>query len=256
MTHLKSLLLAGCAVVLGLTSVAHAETASKAATKSAFTDEQRAEMQDVIRNFILDNPEVLMESVNRYRDKEQKKKEEGSVKVLKENMSFLNNGKHPQIGNPKGDITVVEFFDYNCGYCKHALKAVQELTEKDKNVKVLFMEFPILSPTSTVASKWAVAANMQGKYWAFHQATLESTAPKDAENLAKIAQSVGMDVEKAKKDATGKEVEAYMASVRDFGEKLNVTGTPAFIVGQQIVRGYVEYPAFQTIINDERKKSK
>lgn len=250
MTNLKSLLLAGCAVVLGLTSVAHAET------KPAFSDDQRAAMQDIIRNFILDNPEVLMESVNRFRDKEQKQKEEGSVKVLKDNMSFLTNGKHPQIGNPKGDMTVVEFFDYNCGYCKHALKAVQELTEKDKNVKVLFMEYPILSPASSLASKWAVAANMQGKYWAFHQATLESTAPKDDENLAKIAQSVGMDVEKAKKDAAGKEVEDYMASVKAFGEKLNVTGTPAFIVGQQIVRGYVEYPAFQTIINDERKKSK
>jgi protein-disulfide isomerase len=249
-TNLKSILLAGCAVVLGLTSVAHAET------KPAFSDDQRAAMQDVIRNFILDNPEVLMESVNRFRDKEQQKKEESSVKVLKENMSFLTNGKHPQIGNPKGDITVVEFFDYNCGYCKHALKSVQELTEKDKNVKVLFMEFPILSPTSAVASKWAVAANMQGKYWEFHQATLESTAPKDDENLAKIAKSVGMDVEKAKKDAAGKEVEDYMASVKAFGEKLNVTGTPAFIVGQQIVRGYIEYPAFQTIINDERKKSK
>ncbi|OFW90397.1 MAG: hypothetical protein A3B66_10020 [Alphaproteobacteria bacterium RIFCSPHIGHO2_02_FULL_46_13] len=250
MTHLKSLLLAGCAVVIGLTSVAHAET------KPPFSEDQRAAMQDIIRNFILDNPEVLMESVNRFRDKEQQKKEESSVKVLKDNMSFLTNGKHPQIGNPKGDITVVEFFDYNCGYCKHALKAVQELTEKDKNVKVLFMEYPILSPASSLASKWAVAANMQGKYWAFHQATLESTAPKDDENLAKIAQSVGMDVEKAKKDAAGKEVEDYMASVKAFGEKLNVTGTPAFIVGQQIVRGYVEYPAFQTIINDERKKSK
>jgi protein-disulfide isomerase len=256
-TNLKSLLLAGCAVLIGATSVAHAETAPVTAKgKVALTEDQRVAMEDLVRNFILDNPEVLMESVNRYRDKEQKKQEEGSVKVLKDNMSFLNNSKHPQIGNPKGDITIVEFFDYNCGYCKHALKSVQELTEKDKNVKVLFMEFPILSPTSTTASKWAVAANMQGKYWAFHQATLESTAPKDDANLAKIAASVGMDVEKAKKDANGKEVEAYMASVKAFGDKLNVTGTPAFIVGDQIVRGYVEYPAFQTIVDGERKKSK
>ena len=254
MTNFKSLLLAGCAVIIGATSAAHAETSSTAG-KLPFNEGQRAAMEDFVRNFILDNPEVLMESVNRYRDEEVKKKEEGSVKVLKENMSFLNSGKHPQIGNPKGNVTVVEFFDYNCGYCKHALKAVQELTEKDKNVRVIFMEFPILSAASTVASKWAVAANMQGKYWAFHQATLESNAPKDEENLAKIAQSVGMDVEKAKKDAAGKEVENYMASVRSFGDKLSVTGTPAFIIGEQIIRGYVEYPAFQTIVDNERKKS-
>lgn len=237
--------------------MAHAETAPVAAKgKLPFAEDQRAAMEDFVRNFILDNPEVLMESVNRYRDKEQKKQEEGSVKVLKDNLGFLNNSKHPQIGNPKGDITVVEFFDYNCGYCKHALKSVQELTEKDKNVKVIFMEFPILSPTSTVASKWAIAANMQGKYWAFHQAALESTAPKDDTNLAKIAQSVGMDVDKARKDAESKEVETYLASIKDFGGKLNVSGTPAFIIGQQIVRGYVEYPAFKTIVDDERKKSK
>lgn len=257
MTNFKSLLLTGCAVLIGATSVAHAETSPAAAKgKLPFSEDQRAAMEDFVRNFILDNPEVLMESVNRYRDQEVKKKEEGSVKVLNDNISFLNNSKHPQIGNPKGDVTVVEFFDYNCGYCKHALKAVQELTEKDKNVKVIFMEFPILSPASSVASKWAVAANMQGKYWAFHQAALESAAPKDDVNLAKIAQSVGMDVEKAKKDANGKEVEAYMASVREFGDKLSVTGTPAFIVGQQIIRGYVEYPAFKTIVEDERKKAK
>lgn len=256
MTNLKSLLLAGCAVILGVTSVAHAESAPTKAAKLPFSEDQRAAMEDFVRNFILDNPEVLMESVNRFRNQEQKKKEENSIGVLKQNMSFITNGKHPQIGNPKGDVTVVEFFDYNCGYCKHALKAVQELTEKDKNVKVIFMEFPILSQTSAVASKWAVAANMQGKYWEFHQAALESNAPKDDENLAKIAQSIGMNVEKAKKDVGGKEVEAYMASVRSFGDKLNVTGTPAFIIGQQIVRGYIEYPAFQTIVDDERKKSK
>lgn len=257
MTYFKSLLLAGCAVLIGSTSVAQAETSPLAAKgKLPFSEDQRAAMEDFVRKFILDNPEVLMESVNRYRASEQKKQEEGAVSVLKQNMSFLSNGKHPQIGNPKGDITVVEFFDYNCGYCKHALKSVQELTDKDKNVKVIFMEFPILSPTSATASKWAVAANMQGKYWAFHQAALESTAPKDDANLAKIAQSVGMDVEKARKDAEGKEVEAYMKSVREFGDKLKITGTPAFIVGQEIVRGYVEYPAFQTIVDDERKKSK
>ncbi|MBL8641232.1 MAG: DsbA family protein [Alphaproteobacteria bacterium] len=255
MIYLKSLFLAGCAVIFGATSFAHAEPSAQA-QKLPFREDQRAAMEDFVRNFILDNPEILMESVNRFRDKEVKKKEEQSISVLKENMNFLSNPQHPRIGNPNGDITVVEFFDYNCGYCKHALKSVQELTQKDKNVKVVFMEFPILSATSTLASKWALAANMQGKYWAFHQAVLESNAPKDDDNLIKIAKSVGMDIEKAKKDVAGKEIESYMASVRGFGEKLSVTGTPAFIVGQQIVRGYIEYPAFQTIVDGERNKSK
>jgi len=255
-TYLRSLLLAGCAALIGLTSAAQAEPAKAPVSKLPFSEDQRAAMEDFVRNFILDNPEVLMESVNRFRTESEKKKEEGSIEVLKQNKAYFDNGKHPQIGNPKGDVTVVEFFDYNCGYCKRALSAVQELVQNDKNVRILFLDFPILSPESAVAAKWAVAANMQGKYWEFHQAILESPAPKNEENLANIAKTVGLDVEKLKKDADGKEVEKYLADVKDFGAKLNVTGTPAFIVGEQIIRGFVEYPAFKTIVEDERKKKK
>lgn len=255
MTSTKSIFLTLCAALIGFTSVAQAET-TPSATKLPFPEDQRAAMEDFVRNFILDNPEVLMESVNRFRTEEEKKKEEGSVNILKENMGFLTSGKHPEIGNSKGDVMVVEFFDYNCGYCKHAMQAVRELSEKDKNVRIIFMEYPILSPQSVMASKWAVAANMQGKYWAFHQELLQSSAPKDEANLTKIAEKVGLDVAKLKKDAEGKDVEAYMTSVKEFGQKLNISGTPAFIIGEKIVRGYVEYPAFKTIVDDERKKAK
>ncbi len=261
MTLTKTLLLTACAFAFGFSTLpaqaaeqAAAEKPAAEKAKLPFDENQRAAMEDFVRNFILDNPEVLMESVNRYRQAEAQKKEEGAVKVLKDNMAFLKNGKHPETGNKKGDVLVVEFFDYNCGYCKHALKSVQELTQKDKNVHVVFMEFPILSPQSTVASKWAVAANKQGKYWEFHQALLESNAPKDEDNLSKIAKSVGLDVDKLKKDAGSKEVEEYLASVKDFGDKLDVTGTPAFVVGSQIVRGYLEYEPFKTIVDEERKK--
>lgn len=251
----KSIFLTLCAATIGFTNLAHAEAVAPAA-KLPFPEEQRAAMEDFVRNFILNNPEVLMESVNRFRANEEKKKEEGALTILKENMGFVTSGKHPQIGNPKGDVTVIEFFDYNCGYCKHAMQTVRELSEKDKDVKIIFMEYPILSPQSTTASKWAVAANMQGKYWEFHQELLGSSAPKDDANLTKMAEKVGLDVAKLKKDAEGKEVEAYIASVKEFGQKLNVTGTPAFIIGGQIIRGYVEYPAFKTIVDDERKKVK
>lgn len=253
MTSTKSFFLTLCAAFLGFTSIANAETPASPA-KLPFPEEQRAAMEDFVRNFILNNPDVLMESVNRFRAEEEKKKEEGSVTILKENMGFVTSGKHPEIGNPKGDVTVIEFFDYNCGYCKHAMQTVRELSEKDKNVRIIFMEYPILSPQSVMASKWAVAANMQGKYWAFHQELLGSSAPKDEVNLAKMAEKVGLDVAKLKKDAEGKEVEAYMASVKEFGQKLNVSGTPAFIVGERILRGFVEYPAFKTMVDDARKK--
>lgn len=257
MTLAKTLFLTCCAFVLGFASVAQAADSKPAATPNLpFNEDQKAALEDFVRNFILDNPEVLMESVNRYRAEEQKKKEESSVAALKEGMGFLTNGKHPQIGNPKGDILVVEFFDYTCGYCKRALHAIQELVEKDKNVKVVFMEYPVLSQQAVVASKWAVAANKQGKYWEFHQALLGSNSPKDEENLAKIATSVGLDVAKLKEDAASKEVDDYMNSIKEFGSQLQVNGTPAFVIGNQIVRGYIEYNAFKTIVDDERKNKK
>lgn len=245
-----SLMLAALAVIaIFAPSSVRAEGA-----QPAFNEAQKAALEDFVRNFILDNPEVLMESVNRYRASEDKKKEEGSLKTLKENMGYINNGKHPEIGNPKGDVLIVEFFDYNCGYCKRAMQTVRKLVENDKKVRVVFMDYPILSPQSTVAAKWAIAANKQGKYWEFHQALLETSAPKDEENLSKIAASVGIDVTKLKKDAESDEVESYLSSVKDFGQKLNVQGTPAFIVGGQILRGFVEYEGFKTIVEGERQK--
>lgn len=261
MTLTKSLLLTVCAVAIGFTAtpVRAAEPAAPAAAPQAklpFSEDQRAAMEDFVRNFILDNPEVLMESVNRFQAKQEKGKEEASAKALKESSSFIYNGTHPEIGNPKGDVTLVEFFDYNCGYCKRAMVAVRELVEKDKNVRVIFMDYPILSAQSTTAAKWAIAANKQGKYWAFHQAMLESSAPKDDENMSKIATSVGLDVAKLKKDAQGKDVDDYLASVKDFGMKLNIQGTPGFIAGEQIIRGFVEYEAMKTIVEGERKKAK
>lgn len=258
MSFIKSFVLTASVLVLGFFGGANAAepTPAPSSAKLPFSEDQRAAMEDFVRNFILDNPEVLMESVNRHRQEEEQKKEEGSLKILKDNIGYLDDGTHPEIGNPKGDITVVEFFDYNCGYCKRALATIQKVVENDKNVRVVFLDYPILSPQSTVAAKWAVAANRQGKYWEFHQAILNSTAPKDEENLAKIAKSVGIDVAKAKKDAAGKEVADYLDGVAEFGHKLNVDGTPAFIVGNQILRGFVEYEGFKTIVETERKAKK
>lgn len=255
MTLSKILLLTICTVLVGYPTLSQAETPNTT-TKTPFSEDQRAALEDFVRNFILDNPEVLMESVNRFRTAEEKKKEEGSVTVLKDNMGFINNGKHPEIGNPKGDVLVVEFFDYNCGYCKRAMEAVRQLQQNDKNIRIVFMDYPILSPQSALAAQWAVAANKQGKYWAFHQALLESSAPKDEENLSTIAKSVGLDVARLKKDADSQDVKSYLAEVKSFGEKLNVTGTPAFTIGNQIIRGFIEFEAFKTIVEEERKKTK
>lgn len=235
---------------------AAAAAPTKAAANLPFSEDQRGAMEDFVRNFILENPEVLMESVNRYRQKQEAAQDEDLLKVLEQESDFVYKGGHPEAGNPKGDVTVVEFFDYNCGYCKRAHGAIAEVMEKDKNVRFIFLEFPILSPQSRVAAEWSLAAAKQGKYWEFHNELMTSPAPKDEENLSKLAKTVGLDVEKLKKDAASEEVKVRLDKVKALAGKLNISGTPGFIVNKEIVRGYVPYDGFKTIIEDARKNEK
>lgn len=253
-SSVKKLMVSAMALaVMAGPATAHAAEAPKA----PFNEEQKAALEDFVRDFIMNNPEVLIESVNKMREAEVKKQDEAAKSALETKKDFFyNNPQLPSVGNPKADITVVEFFDYNCGYCKHALDTVKKNVENDKNVRFVFIDLPILSPQSETAAKWALAANKQGKYWEYYQALLESTAPKSDENLADIAKSVGLDVERLKKDAASDEVSAIIAANHEAARALNVSGTPAFVIGDEIVRGYMEYEGMKSVIADQRKKAK
>lgn len=257
MTQFKNLLmttLAAGSVILPFSAQA-ADPAPVKAAVPAFTEEQNAALEDYVRNFILNNPEVLMESVNRYREKMAVKETEDAQKKLVNHKEGLYNGGHPEIGNPKGDVTVVEFFDYNCGYCKRALETVTKTVENDKNVRVIFIDMPILSPTSTLASKWALAAKKQGKYWELHQALMNSSAPKDEENMEKLAKEAGLDVEKLKKDAADPVLDDVLKKNADIAKDLGINGTPGFVVGDEILRGFMEYDGFKTVVQNARAKT-
>ena len=261
MNLLKTALLSSIAIG-ALSSVAPLPSARAADTPipdtkkpdlSAFTEAQRDALEDYVRSFILNNPEVLMESVNKYHEKTTAKDNEAAKGNLKTQADNLYKGGHPEVGNPKGDITIVEFFDYNCGYCKRALDTVAKTLDNDKNVRMIFIDLPILSPTSSTAAKWALAANKQGKYWELHKALLTSNSPKDEENIAKLAQAAGLDVERLKKDSSDASIEATLKKNAEIAHALNISGTPGFIVGDNILRGYVEYEGFKSIVDLERK---
>lgn len=227
------------------------------AANAHFSESQKKDIDQMIHDYIMNHPEVMMESVRKYQEDQEVKRQQDSIAVLKENSDFFyKNADLPQVGNAKGDITIVEFFDYNCGYCKHAFSAVQKLLESDKNLNFHFVEFPILSEQSNLAAKWALAANKQGKYWEFHQKVITMSGPKSEEGLSKVAQEVGLDVEKLKKDAASDEIKNLLIKNHEMAQKLNISGTPAFIVGDQIIRGYIEDGQFKTLIETERKARK
>ena len=146
----------------------------------------------------------------------------------------------PVAGNPKGDITVVEFFDYNCGYCKRGFHNIRELIEKDSNVRVVFKELPILSKDSEEAAKIALAARAQGKYWELHQALIDSKGRVTEAFALETAGKLGLDVEKLKADKDSDAVKGELARVEALARKMNITGTPHFLVGSEAIGGAPE----------------
>lgn len=204
------------------------------ADASALTKDQ---VEQIVHDYIVNNPKIIMDSVDSYMKHAQ---ETASTEGLKKNQSLLSKDTtSPEAGNPSGDVTVVEFFDYNCHFCKGAFPSLQALLDKDKKVRVVFKEFPILGPSSETAAKWALAAQKQKKYWEFHTAMMNNKEPIDDQLLEKVAKSVGMDVDKAKKDIGSPDILAQLSKNRSLANDLGISGTPAFIIGDQISRGAI-----------------
>lgn len=254
MPHIKPLVLAACAAAALLASISTVSATEKEAP--VFTSEQQTAIKDMVRDFLMENPEVLIESVNRMKAKEEEKQNAEAIKSLDQHRDFIfNNPDMPSTGNAKGDVTVVEFFDYNCGYCKRAFEAVQQTLDTDKNVRFVFVELPILSPQSKIAANYAMAAHKQGKYFEYHRALMMSAEPKTEEMLEKTAKELGLDVEKLKKDALGDDIKTLLEKKVQVAQDLHISGTPGFIIGDQIIRGYIPYEGMKPLIEETRSKA-
>ena len=221
----------------------------------AFTEAQRAEINRMFEDYISNNGRVLVDSVARYQAEEEETalKEQGTK--AQKFLSTLKGKKDlPMTGNPKGDVTIVEFFDYNCGYCRKALTEVTKVVEADKNVRVVFVDMPILGPSSLEISKWSMAANMQGKYFEFHRAVMNKNGQKNETVLSKIAADLGLDVAKMKKDKESEAVNLALQKNLAIADEIGLRGTPAFIIAEQVIGGYVPSEQMKTIIAAARSK--
>jgi protein-disulfide isomerase len=212
-----------------------------AADTSMFTDPQKRGIEQIVKEYLLQNPQVLIEVQGALEQKMAKEEAERTKALVAENAKEIY--RHPDApvaGNPKGDITVVEFFDYNCGYCKRGFHNIRELIEKDSNVRVVFKELPILSKDSEEAAKIALAARAQGKYWEVHQALIESKGRVTEAFALETAGKLGLDVAKLKADKDSDVVKNELARVEALARKMNITGTPHFLVGNEAIGGAPE----------------
>ncbi len=249
-----AILLVGATLALGQsapsstpTPPAAAETAAPApasppeASTSAFTPAQRQELVTIIKDVLLNNPEIMLEVQNALESKMDKIQAERMAVAIKENSAELYRPvASPVVGNAKGDVPVIEFFDYNCGYCKKALSEVSHLIDKDKKVRLILKEFPILAKGSEEASRVALAAKMQGKYWEFHRAMLESQGQANEASALRVAEKIGLDMTKVKKDMASPEVKKEIEDTRLLATKMGIQGTPHFIIGDRIIAGAPE----------------
>jgi protein-disulfide isomerase len=225
------------------TDAAKADASKPDASKAggSFTPAQRRELEALIKDYLVNNPEVMMEIQTALEAKMEKVQSEKMQAAIKENAKDLfKSASAPVVGNANGDITIVEFFDYNCGYCKKAFSDVAQVVEKDKKVRVVMKEFPILSKGSEEAAKVALASRMQNKYWEVHRGLLEMQGQANEASALKVAEKAGLDMAKLKRDMASADVKKEIDDVRKLAQKMGVQGTPNFMVGDRVIAGAPE----------------
>jgi protein-disulfide isomerase len=243
----------------GATAAAPATPGSvqKVAASDSFNPAQKQEIEQIIKKYLIENPEIFVDVQNALEAKMEKEQAEKLKVAIAENASQIYRDPHASVaGNSDGDITVVEFFDYNCGYCKRGLHDVVKLVETDPKVRVVFKELPILSKGSEEASHVALAARMQGKYWEMHKAMLGAKGHMNEAAALKIAEKLGLDMDKLKTDMASPEVKEEIAKSEALAKKMGVNGTPHFLVGDRAIPGAPDdlYDELEKNVTELRKK--
>ena len=230
------------------------------AVAEGFSGEQKAEIEAIIKNYLLQSPEVLREAlvVLAARDKEALEKEREKV-TSDPSSGLFKPPNQAVIGNPNGKVTLVEFFDYNCGYCKRALGDVAQLIKNNPDLRVVLRDFPILSRGSVEAAQISNAffRQFQGeKFWEFHQKLLGSHGPVGKAEALAIAKDLGADMDKLVHDANDPAVATALTESENFAKSLQATGTPTFVVGSDVLVGAVGYDELAAKIANIKKCGK
>lgn len=230
-------------------------TAALAQEKSNFSDAEKREIKGLIRAYLLENPEIINEMVDIMQDKQAAEREKKQQDVIAKNRdAIFNPPEATVIGNVKGDITVVEFFDYNCGYCKQMFPAVMETLADDGKIKLVLKEFPILGPASETAARAALAARKQGKYSELHQALLRHKGSLTDGLILQIAEDQGLDVPQLQTDMKDKSIGDIIERNRDLARDLQISGTPAVFVGERFFPGAISKENLKVAIDEARGK--
>lgn len=259
------------ALTLGLCSLSFAQTnttppaavvQTAPASTPTFSDAQVKQMQKIIHDYLIQNPQVLVEASQAYQDQEMAKAKTKTQQAVTKNVQMLfNSPTSPTVGNLKGDATVIEFLDYQCTHCREMSTVVDNLIKADPKVRIVIKQLPIFGGSSKYAAQASIASSKQGpeKFLAFHRALLEMQLPLTNEKVIEIAKKIGLDTVKLQADIKNKDVDAQINENFKLAQDLGLLGTPAFIIGNrngsrvEYVPGAVTVDSLKTTINQVRK---
>jgi protein-disulfide isomerase len=230
------------------------------ARAAEFTAAQKTAIEAIVKDYLIQNPEVLRDAMVEL-DRRQKEKEQQAQSSITSDPSskLYTSPNQAVIGNARGTATLVEFFDYNCGYCKRALGDLAHLMQSDPNLKVILKDYPILTPGSIEAAQVASALRRQfqgDKFWQFHQALLGTRGPVGREQALDVARSMGADMDKLEKDMKDPAIQAGIDETMSVATALNLNGTPSYVVGQDVVVGAVGYDELKAKLDNAHKCGK
>ncbi|MGB0631985.1 MAG: DsbA family protein [Alphaproteobacteria bacterium] len=243
--------------MLGAAAVLTGPAGAQTADAAPISTDQKKAFESIVRDYILENPEIITQAIERLREKQRLAEARADQEILASSQAeIFNDPDAPVGGNPKGDVTVVEFFDYRCGVCKRIHPIVNELVKTDPNIRRVYKEWPILGPNSVLAARAAIASRKQGKYLAFHKVIMEANSAFDQASILQMAKAVGMDTAQLLKDMKSAEVDAVLRKNYALADKLKLNGTPSFVIGDTLLRGGRDLASLRAIVAEARAAKK
>jgi len=216
---------------------------------------QRPQIEAIIHDYLLQHPDVLIAALRHAKDELHKDDAaKASQAVADHRREIFNDPSTPVGGNPQGNETIVEFFDYRCPYCKRVEPSVDAMLRQDPNLRLVYKEFPILGPVSVTAAYAALAAQRQGKYDAFHAAMMEAHGNITDDTVYRVAASLGLDIDKLKLDMASPEFAQQIRKNLKLADALGIRGTPAFVIGDKVVPGAADIATLKSMLADARNK--
>jgi len=232
------------------------ETPRTGTVTTSFSDIQKNDIRNTVREYLLENPTVIVEALEALQARQQQTEQQQSRGALSAHSGrLLNSRQDPSIGNPNASVTVVEFFDYQCPYCKRMAEDLVKLTEEDPDLRIVFKEFPVFGTESTLAARAALAAAKQGKYAEFHVAIMGFRGAPSETAIFRLADQLGLNEERLRKDMQSEEIEAMIQANYQLAQQIGVRGTPAFIIGDELIPGALSPQAMRDLIARKREES-